>query len=91
MLSRLLGYVSTTNMPTIILGDFNHDILSQPKSSIVSLMSNYGFTQLVKAPTTTKGILIDHVYYNRPTNGVIVDVHDTYYSDHDAIFRSIRI
>ena len=28
LLSRLLQYVSTTNMPSVILGDFNHDILS---------------------------------------------------------------
>ena len=89
MLTRLLHYVSTTNMPTVILGDFIHDILSEPTSSIVSLMSDYGFTQLVTAPTTVKGTLIDHVYYNRPTSDIIVEVYDTYYSDHDTVYCSI--
>ena len=89
LIVRLLHYVSTTNMPTVILGDFNHDVLSQPNSSIISLMSNYGFTQLVKAPTTAKGTLIDHVYYNRPTSDIIVEVCDTYYSDHDTVYCSI--
>ena len=89
LLSRLLQYISTTNMPSVILGDFNNDILSQPNSSIVSLMSNYGFTQLVTAPTTAKGTLIDHVYYNRPTSDIIVEVCDTYYSDHDIVYCSI--
>ena len=86
MLSRLLHYVSTTDMPTVILGDLNHDIYSQSNSSIVSLMSNYGFTQLVTAPTTAKGTL---VYYNKPTSDIIVQVHDTYYSDHDTVYCSI--
>ena len=76
-------------MPTVILGDFNHDVLNEPNSSIISLLSNYGFTQLVKAPTTAKGTLIDHVYYNKPTSDIIVEVNDTYYSDHDTVYCSI--
>ena len=90
-ISQVLIYASSTNMPSIILGDFNDDIVSQPNSSIVSLMSNYGYTQLVMNPTTSKGTLIDHVYYNRPTNDIIVQVHDTYYSDHDTVYCSIPI
>ena len=89
MLSTLLAYVSTANLPTVILGDFNEDILSRPNSSIVSLMSNHGYTQLVSTPTTSKATLIDHVYYNRPSDNTIVQVHDTYYSDHDAVYCSI--
>ena len=45
MLSTLLVYVSTANMPTLILGDFNEDILSQANLNVVSLMSNHGYTQ----------------------------------------------
>ena len=44
-LSRVLVYASNANMPTMILGDFNVDILSQPNSSILSFMSSYGYTQ----------------------------------------------
>ena len=78
MLSRLLMYASASNMPTMILGDFNEDILSQPNSSIVSLMSNNGYSQLVMSPTTDQGTLIDHVYYNGPTSDIIVEICDTY-------------
>ena len=91
MLSRILDYVLATDMPTVILGDFNEDIVSHPDSSIVSLMSNHGFAQLVRSPTTAKGTLIDHVYYNRPTSDVILEVCDTYYSDHDTVYCSIPL
>ena len=59
MLNRMLDYIATTDLPTLILGDFNDDILSHLNSSIVSLMSNHGFSQLVTSPTTTKVILAD--------------------------------
>ena len=72
----LLDYVSTANIPTLILGDFNENILSQPNSSIVTIESNHGYTQLVTSSTTSKATLIDHVYYNRPASNIIVEVHD---------------
>ena len=43
-------------------------------------MSTNGYTQLVNNPTTAKGTLIDHVYYNKRNDSVILEVHDTYYS-----------
>ena len=61
MLSRILVYASITDIPTVILGDFNEDILSQLNTSIVTLMFNNGITQLVTSPTTAKATLIDHV------------------------------
>ena len=88
-LSRMLVYTSASNMPTLILGDFNADIITQPSSSIITLMSSHGYTQLVQTPTTPNGTLIDHVYYNRPNSDIIVQVHDTYYSDHDAVYCSL--
>ena len=87
-MSRVLIHASNTDMPTVILGDFNKDIVSQPNSSIVNLMSNRGYTQLVMSPTTAKGTLRDQ---NRPTNDIVVQVHYTYYSDHDAVYCSIPI
>ena len=88
---QIVMYASTSNIPTIILGDFNVDLLSQPNSSILTLMSNHGYTQLVTNPTTANGTLIDHIYYNRPTTDIIVQVHDAYYSDHDTVYCSIPI
>ena len=91
ILTRMLMYASATNECTMILGDFNEDILRQPNSSIVSLMSNHGYSQLVTSPTTDQGTLIDHVYYNGLTSDIIVDMCDTYYSDHDTIYCSLCV
>ena len=56
-----------------------------------TLMSDYDFTQLVESPTTAQGTLIDHVYYRTPSQSrnIMVQVQDTYYSDHDTVYCSI--
>ena len=76
-------------IPTIILGDFNEDLLSRSTSS--SLMSNREFHQLVHLPTTDSGSLLDHIYYNGNIADAFVDITDTYYSDHDATYLSLPI
>ena len=48
-------------------------------------------TQLVTTPTTANGTLIDHVYYNQSTSDIIMQVHDTYYSNHDIVYCSIPV
>ena len=60
-LSRVVVYTSNADVPTVMLGDFNVDILSQPNSNIVKFMSDHGYTQLVTSPTTANGTLLDHV------------------------------
>ena len=62
-------------------------------------MSSKGFTQLVQVPThTDSGTLLNHVYYNLLCTLAItdsicedtyIDVMDTYYSDHDAVYVSL--
>lgn len=47
MLSRVLNSVLIADIPAIVLGDFNCNILSERDSQIVSLMSAHGFVQLV--------------------------------------------
>ena len=89
VLTELLSRLSSTNSATIVLGDFNEDVLSKPNST--SIMSNHGFTQLVHTPTTDRGTLIDHVYYNRAYEILVVQVCDTYHSDHDSVFCSIPL
>ena len=73
MLSRFLVHISTVDLPTLVLGDFNDDILADCNSSIVSLMTSHNYKQLVTGQTTDRGTLIDHVYYNKP-DSVIVDI-----------------
>ena len=89
LLSTVLNDISTSSLPSIVLGDFNKDVL-HIDCRITSFMSSHGYTQIVNSPTTNRGTLIHHVYCNAslPSN-TIVQVRDTYYSDHDTVFCSI--
>ena len=93
MLSRLLSHISMCNTPSLILGAFNEDALHHQNTALLSLMSSFGFTQLVKSPTTSQGTLIDHVYYrnpsSQPSRRIMIHIQDTYYSDHDTVYCSI--
>ena len=91
VLTTIVAHMSLSTLPTIILGDFNEDLYDNTHSHILDIMSNNGYTQLVQSPTTDRGTLIDHVYYNRPSDDAVVQVHDTYYSDHDTVYCSIVI
>jgi ATP-dependent DNA helicase PIF1 len=74
-------------VPTILLGDFNNNLLTPSSSSqLLQLM----LSQLVQVPTTDSGSLLDHIYYNGATDGTFVDVVDTYYSDH-ATYLSVQL
>ena len=67
-------------------------IYYQTESRIVSFMSSYGYTQIVNSPTTARATLIDHVYCNSSLPGTtIVQVQDTYYSDHETVYCSIPL
>ncbi|XP_071956833.1 uncharacterized protein [Antedon mediterranea] len=80
------------NVPTVILGDFNVNILDSPPTSLTNLMTSYGFKQLVQEPTTDSRTLIDHIYVNKLPHGftdTTVEVEDIYYSDHDAVILTI--
>ena len=80
-------------VPTIILGDFNDDLLTTLASSgLLQFMSSKGFSQVVQAPTTDSGSLLDHIYCNDVgQDAYYVDVIDTYYSDHDATCLSLLV
>ena len=91
VMSNILSQSTTSSMPSIILGDFNEDLLVNSDSQLLSLMSSHGFSQLVHSPTTDNATLLDHVYYNRPSESCRVQVIDTYYSDHDIVHCSFTI
>ncbi len=57
----------------------------------VAIYNVMRFTQLVQQPTTEQGSVLEHVYCNMNWNGIIVEVCDTYYSDHDTVMVSIPI
>ena len=88
----MLTHASVSSLPCVVVGDFNDDILHQTESRIVSFMSSHGYTQIVDSPTTARGTLIDHVYCSSGLPGKpIVQVLDTYYSDHDTVYCSIPL
>ena len=93
VLSRLLTHLSMCNTLCLVLGDFNDDLLNHQNSPTLRLMAKFSFKQVVQSPTTAQGTLIDHVYYRNPffssSSNTIIEVHDTYYSDHDTVYYSI--
>ena len=91
LMSGILSQITVRDIPSSVLGDFNEDLLTIPDSRLLHLMSHYGFSQLVQTPTTDRGTLVDHVYYNRPSNHIRVQVQDTYYSDHDTVYCSLPL
>ena len=91
VINTLVTCMSLYNLPTIILGDFNEDLYGNTHSHIFDIMTSSSYVQLVGSPTTDRGTLIDHVYFNRPSDDVVVQVHDTYYTDHNAVYCSIVV
>ena len=91
LLTRLLRHVSMSSEPCVILGDFNCDLLNNKNTTMTSLMHSFSFTQLVTAPTTAQGTLLDHVYYNGTPGSAVVNVRDTYYSDHNTVYCRITL
>ena len=78
------------HVPTIILGDFNDNLTLDGMSPLVHFMCKHGYKQYVSQPTTDNGSIIDHIYFNRVDDNAIIDVHDVYYSDHDAVLLTIN-
>ena len=87
----ILSHSQTFDMPSIVLGDFNEDIVTKPNSKLAALMYQCGYFQAVQTPTTDKGTLIDNVYCNRPLQHIDVHITDAYYSDHDIVLCSIPL
>ena len=90
VMSGILSQIPS-DIPSVILGDFNYDLLTKPDSPLTSLMSHHRYSQLVHAPTTDNGTLIDHVYYNRQCEHSKVQTVHTYFSDHDIVCCSLPI
>ena len=89
LLDKLLQLLPE-HVPTIILGDFNDNLISDGMSPLVRFMCKHGYKQYVSQPTTDNGSIIDHIYFNRVDDHAIIDVHDVYYSDHDAVLLTIN-
>ena len=61
-------------IPTVLLGDFNVNLMqdsTEQKALKAFLMTNKGYTQLIKHYTTDYRTQIYHIYTNVPTPCVI--------------------
>ena len=59
-LATVLNHVAMSDIPSVVLGDFNEDLLQKQDSIVLSLMSTNGYEQLVQSPITDRGTM------NRP-------------------------
>ncbi|XP_062617119.1 ATP-dependent DNA helicase PIF1-like [Saccostrea cucullata] len=79
----LLQMIQKEHMATILLGDFNEDIL-KPNTQIKTFLEGRGYVQIIDKPTTDGYTLIDHVYVNGHIQ-TSAKVLQTYYSYHNMI------
>ncbi|XP_078688663.1 uncharacterized protein LOC144920377 isoform X2 [Branchiostoma floridae x Branchiostoma belcheri] len=87
-LEKLLQHLTAVERNnTVIVGDFNENLLSsEDNKKIQSFLMRNGYEQLIEAPTTMKGTLIDHVYMSALSDVVNHGVIQTFYSYHDAVY-----
>ena len=74
------------NIFTMILGDFNEDLLANATNSdLHSFLTHSNFIQYVTEGTTESGSLLDCVYVMQSDQLVNVYINDCYYSDHQWV------
>ena len=83
------------DVPTIVCGDFNTNILMNTgkTSSLLKLMRYYGFKQYVNTPTHRKGAALDHIYINRHLEEYEYSCASIplYYSDHFHVHIAVPV
>ena len=91
VLSSLLTAIRTTleenpSSRVIFMGD------EVERRSLYDLMINEnGLEQLISSCTTDNGTLIDHLYTNLIEEDVQAGTLETYFSDHKAIWASVKV
>ena len=76
----------------IIVGDFNVNwMVESHRQSLYNLMvMENDYTQLITNFTTDSKTLIDHVYTNLIEESIYAGILETYFSDHKAIWASLK-
>ncbi|CAB3999556.1 ATP-dependent DNA helicase PIF1 [Paramuricea clavata] len=96
-ISRLLSSLRSvldedSSAQNIIIGDFNVNwMVESDRQSLYNLMvvQNH-YRQLIKGFTTDNRTLIDHLYTNLIEEEIEAGILETYFSDHKAIWASLR-
>ena len=82
VMSTLLNQSGASTIHTVVLGDFNDDLLAKPASRLTSLcLAMVSRNWFIVLPLITA----PYVYHNRPCECCAVHVIDAYYSDHDIV------
>ena len=85
LLKDTSNYIDTN---IVICGDFNLDLIDNPKNTFTKTLLNLEFKHLVTGPTHILGGQIDHVYYRFKGSSISIDLnklYEIYYSDHSAL------
>ena len=80
-----LGTLARGSKPCFICGDFNIDILKNPKDWLLENISSCGFKQIVEDATHELGGLLDHIYIKRIPWKPQVTLEFPFYSDHAVV------
>ena len=98
VLSSLLSAIRTTleenpSSQVIFMGDFNVNWLDEvERRSLYNVMINENvLEQHISSCTTDNGTLIDHLYTNLIEEDVQAGTLETYFSDHKAIWASVKV
>ena len=84
--NAIIDHVNGFGFPTLIL-TLIYYLVYNNVSRLINFMTLHNFNQIVNEPTTDRGSLIDHIYYNRSISDLVIEVSDTYYSDHDTHYH----
>ncbi|XP_031732276.1 uncharacterized protein LOC116399330 isoform X1 [Anarrhichthys ocellatus] len=86
-LGKLLDWLDPRSNTIAVMGDFNDDI--RKSLTICKFITDKGYVQLLKTPTTERGTLIDRVYVKTHYQVESI-VLPTYFSDHEGIVCSFQ-
>ena len=88
-----LQEIVDSDKPTVIGGDLNICVLSQPNNHVTASLKELGFQQIVTQATHIDGGAIDHLYITEGGSTKLdwfIEYVPKYYSDHDGLCVIIR-
>ena len=93
---EIVKYISkmiSAEIPTIILGDMNVNLLKENNHPMLKYFKEMKFTQHVQSATHQKGDMIDLVFSSSHFLQHKISIHkiSIYYSDHDRIHVRIKL
>ena len=88
--TKLLQEIQQLSCLSIIVGDFNTNVLHCKENKLIKSLEKYGYTQIVNVPTTEGGTCLDLIFVCGLEKMSMVNILPTFYSYHDAVQVSIH-